>query len=58
MAKAYDFDAFMADLKRKNPGEPEFHQAVQEIVEVLIPFINDNKKFQGHGILERMTGIA
>ena len=26
-------DSFMADLKRRNPGEPEFHQAVTEVAE-------------------------
>ena len=26
-------DEFMAQVKAKNPGEPEFHQAVEEVVE-------------------------
>lgn len=46
---------FMADLKQRNPNEPEFHQAVQEFVEVVLPFIAENKKYQGHELLSRMT---
>ena len=30
---------FMSEIKAKNPGEPEFHQAVQEVVESLVPGI-------------------
>ena len=46
---------FMADVKRRNPGEPEFHQAVSEVVETLIPFVNENKKYRDEKILERLT---
>jgi len=35
---------FMAMIKAKNPGENEFHQAVQEVAESLIPFIEENPK--------------
>ena len=33
-----ELDKFMAGLIRRNPGEPEFHQAVNEVVETLIPY--------------------
>lgn len=46
---------FMKALKRRNPHEPEFHQAVQEFVEVVMPFIDREPKYQGHKLLERMT---
>lgn len=46
---------FMAGLIRRNPGEPEFHQAVQEIAEYLIPFIEDHSKYRDALILERLT---
>src|SRR5665647_805929 len=46
---------FMAKLVAKNPGEPEFHQAVQEVVESLIPFIEENPQYKQAKILERMA---
>ncbi len=48
-------DKFMNGLKRRNPGEREFHQAVEEVARVIIPFINDNAKYQPGCLLERMT---
>src|SRR5665647_128930 len=46
---------FMAKVIAKNPGESEFHQAVKEVVESLMPFIEDNPKYQYAKILERMV---
>lgn len=46
---------FMAKVIAKNPGESEFHQAVQEVVESLMPFIEENPKYQHAKILERMV---
>ena len=37
-------EKFMAHVIAKNPGEKEFHQAVQEVAESLIPFIEENPK--------------
>jgi hypothetical protein len=37
---------FMADIIAKNPGEVEFHQAVQEVAESLLPFIEENPKYK------------
>jgi glutamate dehydrogenase (NADP+) len=39
----------------KNPGQPEFHQAVQEVVESLAGFIEKNPKYKEAKILERMV---
>jgi glutamate dehydrogenase (NADP+) len=50
-----DLDDFMAGLIRRNPGEPEFHQAVHEVAETVIPYINENPKFIRSRILERMS---
>ncbi len=50
-----DFDRFMAGLVKRNPGELEFHQAVQEVAESLIPFILDHPEYKEAQILERMT---
>lgn len=54
MAKM-DLDEFMKGLERRNPGEREFHQAVFEVAEKVIPFINDHPKYSDDRILERMT---
>ncbi|MEM4258541.1 MAG: NADP-specific glutamate dehydrogenase [Candidatus Thermoplasmatota archaeon] len=47
--------AFMDKVIQKNPGEKEFHQAVQEVVESLMPFIEKNPKYQKAKILERIV---
>ena len=46
---------FMTKVIAKNPGEPEFHQAVKEVAESLLPFINENPKYAKAKILERMA---
>ena len=46
---------FMAKVIEKNPGELEFHQAVREVVESVMPFIEENPKYQEAKILERMV---
>lgn len=46
---------FMAKVIAKNPGESEFHQAVQEVVESLMPFIEENPKYHYAKVLERMV---
>src|SRR4030066_303992 len=46
---------FMAMIKAKNPGENECHQAVQEVAESLIPFIEENPIYKHAKILERIA---
>ncbi len=46
---------FMDKVIEKNPGEKEFHQAVQEVVETLMPFIEKNPKYKKAKILERIV---
>lgn len=48
-------DDFMAMVIARNPNEPEFHQAVHEVVESLAPFILENPALMKNKILERMT---
>ncbi len=45
----------MAGLRKRNPGETEFHQAVHEVAEYIIPFVHENPQYQKDQILERMT---
>ncbi len=39
----------------KNPGEPEFHQAVKEVIESLVPVFERNPSYEKAKILERIT---
>lgn len=48
-------DQFMEGVRRRNPGEEEFHQAVQEVAMDVIPYIADKPVYQNLMILERMT---
>ncbi len=48
-------DEFMAKVIAKNAGETEFHQAVKEVVETLIPFVEENPKYKAAKILERLS---
>ena len=46
---------FMDKVVAKNPSEKEFHQAVEEVVESLLPFIEENPKYKNAKILDRMV---
>ena len=48
-------DEFMDYIIAKNPGEKEFHQAVYEVAESLIPFIEENPRYKEAKILERIA---
>ena len=49
-------DEMIARAINKNPGEPEFHQAVREVLDSLRPVIDkDEEKFRRDAILERLT---
>ncbi|MCB0804948.1 MAG: NADP-specific glutamate dehydrogenase [Bacteroidales bacterium] len=45
---------FMANVIARNPGEVEFHQAVEEVADSLLPFIEENPKYKTAKILERI----
>ena len=48
-------NAFLDLVKQKNTHEPEFLQAVHEVAEAVIPFIENTPKYQGKMLLERMV---
>ncbi|MDY0088468.1 MAG: NADP-specific glutamate dehydrogenase [Coriobacteriia bacterium] len=48
-------EEFMETIIARNPGEPEFHQAVHEVAESLMPFIEENPRYRTAKILERMA---
>ncbi|MEE4276315.1 MAG: NADP-specific glutamate dehydrogenase [Thermoleophilia bacterium] len=48
-------DEFMAKVQADNPCEPEFHQAVQEVVESLEPVLEKSPKYREAKVLERIA---
>ena len=46
---------FMDYVKARNPHEPEFLQAVHEVAEAIIPFMEKNEKYNNKLLLERMV---
>src|ERR1051325_4697612 len=50
----YDVSALMAEVKAKNPCEPEFHQAVQEVVESLALVLDQHPEYRKAKIIERI----
>ena len=48
-------DGFMAGLIARNPGEPEFHQAVREVAESIAPYITANPYLIDQKVLERIA---
>lgn len=48
-------DAFMQKVTAKNPNEAEFLQAVLEVAETVIPFIEENPKYKTSKVLERIV---
>ena len=48
-------DNFMNGLVRRNPGQPEFHQAVYEVAADIIPFMQKKPLYNEMKILERLT---
>jgi len=45
----------MSGLMVSNPNQPEFHQAVKEVIETIEPLLEANPKYLEHNILERIT---
>ena len=46
---------FMQGLEKRNPHEPEFHQAVAEVADSVLPYVLDHPEYRQARILERMT---
>src|SRR5512136_1836821 len=47
-------EAFMEYVRERNPNQPEFHQAVHEVIGSVWPIIESNPKYQSANILERI----
>ena len=46
---------FLERVAQQNPGQPEFHQAVSEVMESLWPFIAAHPRYAEHGLLDRLV---
>ncbi|MBV7455312.1 NADP-specific glutamate dehydrogenase [Acidovorax sp. sif1233] len=47
--------SFLSHVAHRNPGQPEFLQAVTEVMESLWPFIAQHPRYAEHGLLERLV---
>ncbi len=50
-----DFEQFMSGVQRRNPGQPEFVQAVQEVAKDIFEFIQDKEAYHEYQILRRIA---
>ena len=46
---------FLAEIGHRNPGQPEYLQAVTEVMESLWPFIDHNRKYAAQSLLQRLV---
>jgi glutamate dehydrogenase (NADP+) len=51
----FDTKAFVQYVQKKNPNEPEFIQAVEEVVDSIKEFVEQNPQYQKENILERIV---
>jgi len=55
MSVEKDVAAFMEKVQDRDPGQKEFHQAVSEVIESLMPYVKKHPKYQKYKILERVV---
>ncbi len=51
----YDLRTFIAELEQRNPAQPEFVQAAEEVIESIIDVVNTSPAYLGAKILDRIT---
>ena len=49
------FQEFCAYIAKNNPQQPEYHQAVNEVIESIWPFVVEHPGYAEHGILDRLV---
>ena len=52
--EARTLSSFMDYVNSKDPGEVEFQQAVFEFAKVVVPFIQNNRQYQGYSLMNRL----
>jgi glutamate dehydrogenase (NADP+) len=55
LMKYANHHAFIEHVAKINPGQPEYIQAVTEVMESLWPFIDTNRKYAENGLLDRLV---
>ena len=50
-----NLEQIMADVEKNNPGQSEFLQAVKEVLETIVDFVNENPKYDNAKIIERLV---
>ncbi len=50
-----DLNTLFKQIKQRDPNQPVFHQAVEEVFGSLAPFLAKNPKYTQHGLLERIV---
>ena len=55
MFKSEYLNQLMETVKKRNPGETEFHQTVEEVLSSLEPVVEKSPKYIESGVLERMV---
>ena len=50
-----DIKTFLEGVNKRNPGQPEFVQAVQEVAQDIFPFIQDKTEYHEYQILRRIA---
>ncbi len=55
MKQPESLDSFLSYLRQRDPAQPEFHQAVEEALITLWPFVQKNPKYGRQGLLERLV---
>ena len=55
VADHVDLNQFMEGVKKRNPGETEFHQAVFEVSQYVFDYIKDKEKYHEYQILRRIA---
>jgi glutamate dehydrogenase (NADP+) len=48
-------EEFLSYVHERNPGQPEFHQAVVEVMESIWPYIAEHPRYAEHGLLDRLV---
>ena len=55
MSVEKDVATFMEKVQDRDPGQKEFHQAVSEVIESLMPYVKKHPKYQKYKVLERIV---
>ena len=53
--KYENLQEFRSHVAERNPNQPEYMQAVTEVMESLWPFITENPRYADHGLLDRLV---